>query len=716
MKPPSDISHLQKTARAHGIQTSFIDSVGQEQFASDATLRLILERLGVDAAEPKLPAVEPVLVSWQKTKAPLKTRACEKPRRIELQLAQSDKRAPIRNFRAHQLPTGEFDLELPLSDLPTGYHDLIFATKSGEHRSLLISAPRKLYADPTRQWGMFLPLYAAHSKNSWGAGNLTDWKELSHWVGAQGGKVVGTLPIMAAFLDYPKCEPSPYSPASRLFWNEFFIDVTAIPEFQNSRAAQKLVAGSAFQRKLAKFRASELIDYPAEWKARRAVLEILAREFFESDSPRRTEFNAYIRERPQVADYAKFRAACEKKRAPWQTWSYTAKTGKISSADFDEPTYQFYLYIQCVAQQQVDGVLASCRADGVKFYLDLPLGVNPDGFDAWRYREFFARDVNAGAPPDAFFTKGQDWGFAPLDPRRTRELRYQYVIDYLRFQMRHTGLLRIDHVMGLHRLWWVPHGHPASAGAYVRYPADELYAILSVESHRHKTMLVGENLGTVPPEVNKSMDRHGLRRMYVLQYEQTAEGPLRAPEPHEVASVNTHDMPMFAAHWRGLDILDRADLGLIPPSDLPREKRRRAQLRKNLVAFLRSKKLLTKNSVRSRDILIAILKFLAQSPSETVLVTLEDLWGEERSQNVPGTSFERPNWRRKASQSLEEITTSKQVRSVLQEIAIIRNSVVDPLNHSKGEFRRREREMDNGKVQEISYEELIRRVKAERGR
>ena len=143
-----------------------------------------------------------------------------------------------------------------------------------------------------------------------------------------------------------------------------------------------------------------------------------------------------------------------------------------------------------------------------------------------------------------------------------------YVIDYLRFQMKHTGLLRIDHVMGLHRLWWVPHGYPASAGAYIRYPAEELYGILSVESHRHKTTLVGENLGTVPPEVNKSMDMHGVRRMYVLQYEQQPKGSLAVPERAVVASVNTHDMPSFAPHWSAADIDDRADLGLIPKNGI----------------------------------------------------------------------------------------------------------------------------------------------------
>jgi 4-alpha-glucanotransferase len=231
--------------------------------------------------------------------------------------------------------------------------------------------------------------------------------------------------------------------------------------------------------------------------------------------------------------------------------------------------------------------------------------------------------------------------------------------------MRHTGLLRIDHVMGLHRLWWVPHGRPASEGAYVRYRDEELYAILSVESHLHKTMLVGENLGTVPPEVNKSMDRHQMRRMYVLQYEQQPTGALREPEGAVVASVNTHDMPSFAAHWTGLDLADRNELGLIPNEDMPRERKQREALRRNLVSFLREKEFLKKGAASTEAVTAAVLKFLAKSPAETVLINLEDLWCEERSQNVPGTSTERPNWRRKAKRSIEQIKTDPGVARIL---------------------------------------------------
>jgi 4-alpha-glucanotransferase len=385
----------------------------------------------------------------------------------------------------------------------------------------------------------------------------------------------------------------------------------------------------------------------------------MAREFFRATTPRTAAFRAYLKARPEVEEYARFRAACDHAGTSWHNW--------IQKVNYAGEVKDFYLFIQWVAQEQMDQLLKACRRSGVKFHLDLPLGVNADGFDAWRYPDFFAQGMSAGAPPDSFFTKGQDWGFAPLHPERARELKYRYVIDYLRFQMRHTGLLRIDHVMGLHRLWWVPHGCPASAGAYVRYPADEMYAILSLESHRHRTTVVGENLGTVPPEVNKSMDRHGLRRMYVLQYEHQPKGAaLREPETLVVASVNTHDMPGFAAHWKGLDIDDRVDLGLVPRKNLLKENVAREALRENLVSFLQKKKLLKTNRPKTEEVLEAVLKFLAKSPAETVLVTLEDLWGEERSQNVPGTYTERPNWKRKAARSVEQIRSDRRLQDFLK--------------------------------------------------
>jgi 4-alpha-glucanotransferase len=221
-------------------------------------------------------------------------------------------------------------------------------------------------------------------------------------------------------------------------------------------------------------------------------------------------------------------------------------------------------------------------------YLDLPLGVHPHSYDIWRERGAFVLDASGGAPPDAVFTGGQDWGFPPLHPEAIRQQRYRYYIATLRHQLRHTDLLRIDHVMGLHRLYWIPNGLAPRDGVYVRYPSNELYAILSLESHRHRTPIVGENLGTVPTYVNSTMARHSLHRMYVAQYELvgSVRKTLRAVPRDAVASLNTHDIAPFAAFWEGLDIDDRLDLGLLNPVGARIERKNRRALKNVLESFL----------------------------------------------------------------------------------------------------------------------------------
>jgi 4-alpha-glucanotransferase len=300
--------------------------------------------------------------------------------------------------------------------------------------------------------------------------------------------------------------------------------------------------------------------------------------------------------------------------------------------------------------------------------------VHPESYDVWRERDAFAFPASVGAPPDMFFAKGQNWGFPPLNPERLRAQGYRHFLDYLRFQMRCTGLLRIDHIMGFHRLYWIPPGFPPTQGAYVTYPAEELHALLSLESHRHKTILVGENLGTVPPEVDAAMAKHHLRETYVLQYQtRLPPGPsLHQPPVRSVASLNTHDMPTFAAHWRGLDLEDRVALGLLPARDVPKQMARRKKMNTALLDFLKRKGWLDSEKILPATALRACLKWLAASPAETLLFNLEDLWLEQQPQNVPGTSFERPNWRQKARLSIEQIRRSAELRELLRTINELR--------------------------------------------
>jgi len=594
--------------------------------------------------------------------------------------------------------------EFVLPDLPPGYHTLDVDARTATFRTQLIVAPDRAYGSAPRapeentarrgrgpndefirEYGVFAPMYAIRSRASWGAGNFSDWERFCAWMASRGATIAGTLPLLAAFLDFPGCEPSPYSPASRLFWNEFYVDATRVPEFHACAAARRLFQSRNFQNRIRRIRRGRMVDYSEEWSLRREMLERLSDFFFQQPSPRREVFERFLREHPETMDYARFRAACDATRLPWQQWPARMRAGRLRATDCDPRAERFRLYVQWIAQEQVNHLLSRCRALGVKMYLDLPLGVNPAGYDVWRYRDCYALDASVGAPPDMFFSGGQDWGFAPLHPERIRELGYRHVLDFLRFQMRHTGLLRIDHVMQFHRLYWIPRGLSAREGIYVRYPADELYAILCIESHRHRTRLIGENLGTVPPIVNETMRRRGLRRMYVVQYAQQASArrPLKPVPKDCIAGLNTHDMPMFAAHWRALDIADHVQLGLLSRAEARKRRARRRSMNRLLVEFLKREKLL-RGIADSRTVCQALLKWLADGPAEMVLVNIEDLLGELRPQNTPGTASERPNWRRRAKKTLERILRDPSVERTLREMIRRRRRTAGPPNRQPG--------------------------------
>jgi 4-alpha-glucanotransferase len=334
----------------------------------------------------------------------------------------------------------------------------------------------------------------------------------------------------------------------------------------------------------------------------------------------------------------------------------------------------YHLYVQYRMSQQLREAANAARRLGSGLYLDFPLGTNPGGYDAWRYAAAFAKNVSVGAPPDGFFTKGQNWGFPPFDPDAIREQHYDYFRAAVRNHVTHAGVLRIDHVMGLHRLYWIPNGADAKDGVYVRYREDELYAILTLESRRHGCVIVGEDLGTVPPEVPKMMARHGLRRMYVVQYEiKPQEEPVGAPPAASVASVNTHDMPTFAGFYSGHDIDDRVVQGLLDERGAKQERETREAMRRRLIDFLVQREYLTHGPTQdTQRVLEAVLAFLASTDAEIVLVNLEDLWGELVPQNVPGVPAR--SWRHKLRMGLEEMQADGSIRRVLTNVATRRKA------------------------------------------
>jgi 4-alpha-glucanotransferase len=576
-------------------------------------------------------------------------------------------------------------LRLP-SRLPPGYHTLELEGKSFSARSRLIVAPRQAWQPntPVRSWGIFAPLYALHSSK--GAGTYSTLGELMEWTAARGGGMLATLPLLSLFLPN---DASPYSPISKLFWNEFYVDVKAVPEW----AACEQASSRTSRKESAPWVPSELVDYSSEFSSKRALLEGLARFFFSKPSERRREFERWLN--PEVQRYAAFRAIMDERAQSPSSWPQRLCQGQLKEGDFDPRVRDYHLYAQWLAQQQMTKLSARSRELGVCLYLDMPLGVRADGYDAWRHPELFASHASGGAPPDPVFTKGQDWGFAPLHPQQLRQQGYRYLIECVQHHLRHAGALRFDHVMSLHRLFWIPRGLSPAQGAYVAYPAEELYAILSLESHRYHSMIVGEDLGTVPPEVTQGLQRHGIRQMYVVQYELRphVKRALRPAPVRTVASLNTHDMPPFAAFCDGLDIADRGGLGLLTKSHVLRDERIRRKMIQALTQFLRlgssprlgsapvsARPRVSRHSSFSTHLTLfqACLAHLARSRAEWVLINMEDLWLETQPQNTPGTTLERVNWRRRTKLSLEELSRRPEIAASIAALQRARPSSRTP--------------------------------------
>jgi 4-alpha-glucanotransferase len=541
---------------------------------------------------------------------------------------------------------------------PPGYHRLHLEVGPRAFDALFLRAPRQSFdvlLAYEKPWGLFCPTYALATPSNWGAGEFSSLEALASFAAEAGAKVIGTLPLLAAFLDEP-FDPSPYAPVSRLFWNEFYLDVERIPEIDYCPAARALIAAPDFRQELASLRAASLIDYRRIMALKRRVLEELLACLMSNAGARRMAFEAYVAAHPATQDYAGFRAMVEREQNTWQQWQEPARGGALSSTA-DPSATNYHLYVQWLAAEQVDALSAKSHERGIALYFDFPIGVNRAGYDVWRNQNLFALSASTGAPPDSLFVGGQNWGFPPLHPETIRQQGYRYYIDCLRHHLQHADLLRIDHVMGLHRMYWIPDGCAATEGVYVHYKAEELYAILSLELHRHGAQIVGENLGTVPTYTNDALARHRIFGLYVGQFSVDAgPGPALGEIPaHHVASLNTHDTATFAGFWVGTDIQDRLELGLIDHAQAAEAHTYRAAQRQALVEFLRAQHLLSPDAENPLAVLKAWLCFIAANGADLLLVNLEDLWLEPLPQNVPGTWNQRPNWRHKLRHSLDDL-------------------------------------------------------------
>ncbi|HUC04489.1 MAG TPA: 4-alpha-glucanotransferase [Acidimicrobiales bacterium] len=525
--------------------------------------------------------------------------------------------------------------------LPLGYHSLHVdapGLRDGAP-ALLVSAPR--CPSPARGWGLFMPVHAIRTEHDWGVGSYTDLERLGRWAGGHGASFLGGLPLYPIFTDHP-IDPSPYRPVSRLAHNEVFVDPEAAPEFASSgadRIARDLGATSGSPRPPA------LVDYEGVWSRKEAVLSVMSRALHERPSARLDELDAFASAHPEVAGYAQFRAARDHRRGAGPTGTLEERT-------------RFYLYCQWLAHSQLE---AAARA--LPLYADFPLGVHPDGYDACAFAPSFLSGVQAGAPPDEFFAGGQSWAFPPLHPHGVRRERYRYPTAALRRALRHASYLRIDHILGFERMYMIPDGADAAHGAYVSYEAEEWHALVSLEAHRAGTVVIGEDLGTVPPGVRRRMQRDGMLRSWVFQFESSPADPLPAPPPGVVASLGTHDLPRFGPWFRGTGNGSDGD------AERGDAMAMRTQRRKSLVDALG----IDGAAAGDQAVLEGCLLHLAASDAAVVLADLEELWGEDRPQNRPGTGPEADNWRGRARRTLEDLSEDEALGHLVDELSKTRS-------------------------------------------
>jgi 4-alpha-glucanotransferase len=678
-------------ARA-GVETSYLGWRGEPVHAATDALCAVLRALGhevrgPDDAAAALAAAErahwqagapPVVVAWDadEVRLPLRVPA-EDDADWEVELTTEDGRRERRTGRLYDLPARdhawpdalgarvwcERDVALPAA--PHGYHAIAWRVGTTHGTAHVIAAPRRAWGAPgegARRWGVFAPLYAARDASTGGAGDLGTLADLRARIGARGGAYVATLPLLAAFLDEP-CNTSPYGPASRLYWNELYLALDETSPAWRAAASER-----------ASLAAAPRVEYRRQYAWRRAAIDAEAARAW-ADPARAAALAAFAAE-GRVADYAVFRAIGERERAPWSAWPAALRDGApVVSSMSDVPAEHLgRARAHVFAQHAMDAQLAAqARTAGhAGLYLDLPVGVGADAYEVWRDRALFAVDAAAGAPPDALFLGGQDWGLPPVAPAASRETGHAYLAACVRHHMRHASMLRIDHAMGLWRLYWVPRGFGAKDGVYVRYPADELCAILALESHRHRCAIAGEDLGTVPDYVRPAMARHGFFRLHVGQFAMpSAPGDAPAPAPAEsIASLNTHDTATFGGWWLGRDCDDRRALGLIDDARAAAEHAERRVSRAALLEHVDRHGLAPHTLPDPARALHGAQAELAAGPAEVVLVTVEDLWLEPEPQNVPGTTpAERPNWQRPFAESLTALDDDPVARVALDAVA-----------------------------------------------
>ena len=555
---------------------------------------------------------------------------------------------------------------LPIAGLAAGYATLSIEAGERTAEALLVVAPERCWLPPEaggsggRMWGLAVQLYGLRSARNWGIGDFTDLAELARRAAALGAQAIGINPLHALFPEAPaRC--SPYTPSSRLFLNPLYLDVERIDGFAACAAAHAAIEAPAFRARLEAVRAAALVDYEGVAALKHEILELLFEQFRRAgDHTGLAEFRA-ARGRALEA-HATFDALSEQRGgvSPGAAPDPAAPAVR-EFADRHADRVTYFAWLQWQADRQLAAAQASAREAGmtIGIYRDLAVGADPAGAEVWLDPARYAGDVAIGAPPDLFNPIGQNWGLSPLRPDRLTTDRFAAVIELLRANMAHAGALRIDHAFALMRLYWVPAGTPPALGAYVGYPFETLLAIIRLESWRHRCVVIGEDLGTVPAGFREACMAAGVLSYRLLYFERTEDGGFAAPADYpewSLAAASTHDLPTVAGWWRASDIDLRESLGLYPSAEqAARDRAERARDRQRLADALAAQDLGGPEPPEEAP-LIAIQRYLARSRAALLMIQPEDVLGLVEQANLPGTIDQHPNWRRKLPVDIDDLT------------------------------------------------------------
>lgn len=702
---------LHQLCQAYGIVLHYEDAFGHTHHISTATQHSILSAMGVSIKN--IDTIHALPTTYKKTEhqhllPPVLThRHSAGPCHIPLSIPSKANNTtiywtltlegnPDDHSYPHEHPKTEnkthkngvcyrHELILP-ANLDIGYHKLTVSINDITASMSLIIVPDLCYtpnaiANNKRVWGLTVQLYAVRSVHNWGIGDFTDLLMLIDLAAKIEASTIGVNPLHALYPATPE-HASPYSPSSRRFLNVLYIDIEAIPEFSECTDAQSLVYHSDFQAHLQALRATPIVDYTGVHMVKHQVLTIIYTYFCEhhlkNNSKRARAFRHFQHKGGTALQQQGLFDTLQEhfyQQDPnlwgWPVWPEPFRYHKNPEvnkfAQTKSKRIEYFQYLQWLADTQL--ALVGQRAYelnlGIGLYQDIAVGTDIGGCEVWSQPELYGLEIKVGCPPDLFNRKGQDWGLPPWNPTTLRQIGYEPFIAMLRANMRHAGAIRLDHVMGLMRLFWVPVGALPTDGGYVLYPLEDLLGILALESQRHKCLVIGEDLGTVPKTLRNTLQQLNILSYRVMLLETTVDGSFISPEKYPqraIATFSTHDLPTLRGFWTGRDLEIRTKLNLYPDEVTKQIMTTdRTQQRIHLLMVLQNNNLL-KQDINPHSIILtelndnisqAIQLFLSGSPSAILMVQAEDLCGSIEQVNMPGTVEQYLNWRHKLPINLE---------------------------------------------------------------